>query len=91
MADFLLFFDISTSELLVILIVVFLIFGPKKLPEMARKVGRVLNELRKATDEIKNEIKKETTDIKNTINAVNDEKPESKDNKQADRKSQNKQ
>lgn len=79
MEGFLLFFDISTGELLIILVVAFLVFGPKKLPEMARKVGQGLNELRRATDEIKKEINKETSEIKKAIDPdekkVSDNKP----------------
>ncbi len=56
----LLFFDISGGELFVILLVAFVVFGPSKIPEVARKIGRGLNEVRRASDEIKREITKET-------------------------------
>lgn len=56
----LLFFDISGGELIVILLVAFIVFGPSKIPEVARKIGRGLNEVRRASDEIKREISKET-------------------------------
>ena len=91
MADFLLFFDISTGELLLILIVVFLVFGPKKLPEMARKVGRGLNELRRATDEIKNEIRKETLDIENTFDDKKEPVNKSQNIDNTEKKTENKQ
>lgn len=55
----LLFFDISGGELLLILFVAFLVFGPSKLPELARKLGKGMNEIRRASDEIKREIRKE--------------------------------
>lgn len=56
----LLLFDISGGELLVILVIAFIVFGPSKLPELARKIGRGMNEIRRASDEIKREINKET-------------------------------
>ena len=52
----LLFFDISGGELFVILLVAFLVFGPSKIPEIARKIGKGMNEIRRASDEIKREI-----------------------------------
>jgi Tat protein translocase TatB subunit len=56
----LLFFDISGGELMVILLVAFIVFGPSRIPEVARKIGRGINEVRRASDEIKREINKET-------------------------------
>lgn len=64
MNNFLLFLNISGGEILVILVVVYLVFGPKKIPELARMLGKGINELRRATNEIKNEITKETSGIK---------------------------
>lgn len=42
---------LGTTELLIILAVVILLFGARKLPELARSVGESLGEFRKATDE----------------------------------------
>lgn len=66
----LLFFDISGGELLVIMIGVFLIFGPKKMPEIARKIGRTMNELKKASSDITKEFRDETSAIKDEILAA---------------------
>jgi sec-independent protein translocase protein TatA len=52
----LLFFDVSGGELLVILLAVFLLFGPKRIPEIARSIGKGIYELKKATEDIKSEI-----------------------------------
>jgi TatA/E family protein of Tat protein translocase len=46
----------GTPELLVILVLVLLLFGPDKLPDLARQVGRAMREVRKITDEFKNQI-----------------------------------
>jgi len=64
----LLFFDISAGELFIILLVAFLAFGPSKIPEIARKVGKGMNEIRRASDEIKREISKETRKVENELN-----------------------
>ncbi len=69
----LLFLDISGGELFIILLVVFLIFGPKQLPEMAKKLGKVVYDLKKASANISQEIKQEADHIKNEfINAKTD-------------------
>ena len=59
-ANTLLFLDISGGEFLVIILGIFLVFGPKKMPEIARKVGRAMNELKKATSDITKEFSEET-------------------------------
>ena len=42
-----------------ILLVVFVVMGPKKLPEVARTMGKTINELKRASAGFKNEINKE--------------------------------
>ncbi|HIE54133.1 MAG TPA: twin-arginine translocase TatA/TatE family subunit [Chromatiaceae bacterium] len=42
-------FELQSGELLIILIALLLIFGPKKLPELARGIGRAMYEFRRAT------------------------------------------
>jgi len=66
----LLFLDISGGELLVIMLVVFLVFGPEKMPEMARKAGRLMNQMKKASNDLTREFKKETAGLQNEIDAV---------------------
>ncbi len=70
----LLFFDISGGEILIILIVAFLVFGPRKFPELAKKIGKTLNQAREASDSIKREIQHEADNIKNNIDPENAEK-----------------
>jgi TatA/E family protein of Tat protein translocase len=43
-------------DLLVILIIALIVFGPKKLPELARTIGKAMGELRKTTEEMKESI-----------------------------------
>ena len=50
---------IGIQELTLILVVALLVFGPKKLPELGRSIGKTLAEFRRASNEIKHNIKKE--------------------------------
>jgi sec-independent protein translocase protein TatA len=52
------FGSIGMGELLVILLVVLLLFGGKKLPEIARNLGKGLKEFQKTTREARDEIQK---------------------------------
>ena len=47
------------QEIVLIVIVALLVFGPKRLPEVARTVGRSLSLLRKATDDVKDTLTRE--------------------------------
>ncbi|HET7483695.1 MAG TPA: twin-arginine translocase TatA/TatE family subunit [Actinomycetota bacterium] len=47
--------QIGPLEIMVVAIVALVVFGPQKLPEIARTVGRTLNELRRIADDVKGE------------------------------------
>lgn len=49
------FFGIGPGELLLILAVALIIFGPGRLPELARNLGKMIREFRKATSEVTRE------------------------------------
>jgi TatA/E family protein of Tat protein translocase len=51
--------SLGLSEIAFIVLVALLIFGPKKLPELGRTVGRGMAEFRRATDELKRSINTE--------------------------------
>ena len=53
------FGSIGVPELLIIFAIALLIFGPKKLPEVGKSIGRALREFRKTSDEIKGKIEEE--------------------------------
>ena len=46
-------FDIGLQELVVIGVIALLVFGPSKLPELGRMVGRAMREFRRASDEFR--------------------------------------
>lgn len=60
------FGKIGGTELVVILVIVLLIFGPSKLPALARSMGQAIKEFKKGTQDIKN-------DFESTINEIVDE------------------
>jgi TatA/E family protein of Tat protein translocase len=48
--------DIGIQELLVIMVLALLIFGPDKLPELGRRLGRAMREFRRASDEFRSTV-----------------------------------
>lgn len=68
----LLFFDISTGEILIILVIAFLVFGPQKFPELARKIGKGINEVKRASASIREEITRETDKIEKDVDIRKD-------------------
>ncbi|MCF6240318.1 MAG: twin-arginine translocase TatA/TatE family subunit [Bacteroidales bacterium] len=59
---------IGGAETFVIILVVVLLFGSKKIPEVARGLGKGIKEFKKATEEIKKEIT--DTDIIKDVNDI---------------------
>jgi sec-independent protein translocase protein TatB len=55
--------QLGFGEMLFIGILALLIFGPKKLPEIGRQVGRALAEFKRASDEFKSQIQSEINKI----------------------------
>lgn len=49
---------IGMGEVLVILVVVLIIFGPKKLPELGTAIGEFLRRFKQASQDAENEVKK---------------------------------
>src|SRR5512134_1818964 len=49
-------FGIGPQELLLILVIALIVVGPRRLPEMARSIGKGLREVRKAQDEVRKTI-----------------------------------
>lgn len=58
---------ISGSEIIVVGLVVLLLFGAKSIPDVARMLGKGMNEFRRASDEIKRELRNQTNDVRSDI------------------------
>jgi TatA/E family protein of Tat protein translocase len=63
----LLFLDISFGEIFIIIVAIFIIFGPQKIPEFARKFGKGMREIKKASTEIRREINHEVSQYKTDL------------------------
>ena len=63
----LLFFDISFGEIFIVIIVIFIIFGPERIPEFARKFGKGMRQIKKASTDIQREINKEVRQYKTDL------------------------
>jgi sec-independent protein translocase protein TatB len=68
-------FGIGMPEMLLILAIALIVIGPKKLPDLAKSLGRAFAEFKRATTELKDslEIDSELKDIKDTFNSMSDE------------------
>jgi sec-independent protein translocase protein TatA len=64
MCKFALVGPIGWSELLIILIIVLVIFGPRRLPELAEALGKSIQKFKKASREVEDEIKTTVDDVK---------------------------
>jgi len=53
------FGSIGLPELVVIFIIALLVFGPKKLPEVGKTVGKAIREFKKSTEDIKDKFEEE--------------------------------
>jgi sec-independent protein translocase protein TatA len=64
------FLFVSGQEIFVIMIVVLLLFGADKIPEIAKGIGKGMRDFKKATDEIRREIETSTQDIRNEMSDI---------------------
>lgn len=60
---FLLIGPLGWSELLIILVIVLIFFGPRRLPEVAEAIGKSLQKFKKASRDVKSEIESEKNKI----------------------------
>jgi len=58
---------ISGGEIIIVVLVVLLLFGAKSIPDVARMLGKGMNEFRRASDEIKREFRANTSDITDVV------------------------
>jgi sec-independent protein translocase protein TatA len=69
MGPFALIGPVGTTELIIILIIVLIIFGPKKLPEVAEAFGKSIQKFKKAARDVQDEVKTATEDEKKNTDA----------------------
>lgn len=55
-------FGLGAGEVLLILVFALIFIGPKKLPELARSLGKGLNEFQKAKDELINQVQNDSSE-----------------------------
>jgi len=74
-------FGIGMPEMLLILAIALIVIGPKKLPDLAKSLGRAFAEFRRATSELKEsfEIHDELKEVKSTFDHVGNEVKEAMD------------
>lgn len=53
------FFNIGTAELLLIFVIALIVVGPRRLPEIAQSLGKIVNDVRKMSQEFTTEITQE--------------------------------
>lgn len=63
-------FDLGIQELIVIFIVALIVFGPKRLPELGRTIGKGLLELKKAFHGVKEQVDAEFDIINKSVDAA---------------------
>lgn len=62
------FFNIGLPEMVLILTLALLVFGPKKLPEIGRSLGKAIRGFQQASKEFETEFKKEAERLEQTVN-----------------------
>lgn len=60
-------FDVGGGELLLIILAIIVLFGPKKLPELAKMFGKGMRQVKKAQAQFQSQIAELQTDIKTVI------------------------
>ena len=74
------FLFIATQEIFFVILIVVLLFGSKKIPELARGLGKGIREFKNATGDIQEEIRKTSRDIADQADISKKAKPKSTPN-----------
>ena len=72
-------FGLGMQEFIIILVIALVVIGPKKLPDLARGLGRAMREFRRATDDIRDTIDVGgiKQDVRSNIQAAHQPRPAS--------------
>jgi sec-independent protein translocase protein TatA len=68
-------FGIGFQEMLIILVVVLIFFGPKRLPDLAKSLGKGIAEFKKASEEVKRGIDEAVRDVESEEETTQDSAP----------------
>ena len=63
------FGSVSFNEILMIMVLALLIFGPKRLPQIGRTIGRALGEFRRASSELKRTVEVEMREVDESVSS----------------------
>ena len=77
------FDSISFTELITILLIALVVFGPQKLPDLARQAGKWAREIRRTASEFRRGLDKEVGDLKEPFKEVKADFDKAKDELQA--------
>ena len=73
MLQFSLFLSPSGGEIIIVLIVILLLFGAKRIPDLARGLGKGIREIKNATSDIQREITKDVSAGKKEFKKIKDD------------------
>ena len=74
-------FGLGTTELVIIMFIILLVFGAKKLPELAQGLGKGIREFKKASNDIQDELKVDDYEAPKQKSKIQSEEKESTDSK----------
>ena len=63
-------FGLGAMEILIILVIAFLLFGPKELPEIGKQVGRAVKGFKETTEDLRQSVEPEINMIQQEFKAV---------------------
>ena len=63
-------FGLGIGEILIILVIAFLLFGPKQLPEVARQVGKAVKGFKETADDLRKSVEPEINMIQQEVKTV---------------------
>ena len=69
--------SVGTPEILLILVIALLLFGPQKLPELGKSLGRAIREFKKASSELQETIEREVEEVGRQVKEAPTSKPTS--------------